>query len=309
MRTLCDCRRWCARRRGDGVWTGNHRRVEWPGRGYPGPGGSRCDGDRDRPQGAKRVTTDSDGRFAVPFLTPGAYTVRVELQGFKTVERNGIAVALGQTVNLPISLDVGAVSETVEVTASTPVIDMATTTSGASITSATLQQVPVGRTISDTLYLAPGVSSSGSAGSANPSISGGSGLDNQYVIDGVNVTNQGYGALGSYSIIFGSLGNATPFDFVDEVEVKTGGYDAEFGQATGGVVNVITKSGSNLLTRIAVRLRAPVGARRRSGRSIRAPTAACRPSGRRSTMAASRAAVRSSTTSCSSSAPSIRRAT
>jgi hypothetical protein len=61
----------------------------------------------------------------------------------------------------------------------------------------------------------------------------------------VNVTNQGYGARGSYSIIFGSLGNATPFDFMQEVQVKTGGYDAEFGQSMGGVVNVITKSGSN----------------------------------------------------------------
>jgi outer membrane receptor protein involved in Fe transport len=105
--------------------------------------------------------------------------------------------------------------------------------------------VPVGRNIGSTLYLAPGVSSSGTAGAANPSIAGGSGLDNQYVIDGVNVTNQGYGALGSYSIVFGSLGNATPFDFMQEVQVKTGGYDAEFGQSTGGVVNVITKSGSN----------------------------------------------------------------
>src|SRR5581483_8318440 len=70
--------------------------------------------------------------------------------------------------------------------------------------------------------------------------------ENQYVIDGVNVTNQGYGALGSYSIVFGSLGNATPFDFVQEVQVKTGGYEAEYGQSTGGVVNVVTKSGSNL---------------------------------------------------------------
>src|SRR5207237_4554532 len=97
----------------------------------------------------------------------------------------------------------------------------------------------------DTVSIAPGVSTGGSVGSANPSISGGSGLENEYVIDGVNVTNQGYGALGSYSIIFGSLGNATPFDFVKEVQVKTGGYEAEFGQATGGVVNVVTKSGSN----------------------------------------------------------------
>src|SRR5205823_6962413 len=121
----------------------------------------------------------------------------------------------------------------------------ATTTTGAVLSSEMFSQVPVGRRLSDTLYMAPGVQTGGSVGSANPSISGGSGLENQYVIDGVNVTNQGYGALGSYSIVFGSLGNATPFDFIQEVQVKTGGYQAEFGQSTGGVVNVITKSGTN----------------------------------------------------------------
>jgi hypothetical protein len=142
-------------------------------------------------------------------------------------------------------MDVGGLTETVQVTASTPVVNTASTTSGAVMSSDMLKDIPVGRRISDTLYRAPGVSSSGSAGRANPSISGGSGLDNQYVVDGVNITNQGYGALGSYSIIFGSLGNATPMDFVQEIQVKTGGYEAEFGQSTGGVVNVITKSGSN----------------------------------------------------------------
>ena len=63
----------------------------------------------------------------------------------------------------------------------------------------------------------------------------------------MNITNGGYGALGSYSIVFGSLGNGTPYDFMQEVQVKTGGYEAEFGQATGGVINVVTKSGSNAL--------------------------------------------------------------
>ena len=84
-------------------------------------------------------------------------------------------------------------------------------------------------------------------GRSNPSLSGSSGLDNLYVVDGVNVTNTGYGAIGSYSIVFGSLGNATPFDFIKEVQVKTGGYEAEFGQSMGGVVNVVTKSGTNTL--------------------------------------------------------------
>jgi hypothetical protein len=144
-------------------------------------------------------------------------------------------------------LQVGGLTETVQVTAAPDVISRGNTTTGAHITSEQLRNIPVGRTVSDVMYMAPGVSSSGTAGSANLSIGGGSGLDNQYVIDGVNVTNTGYGALGSYSIIFGSLGNATPFDFIQEVQVKTGGYGAEFGQATGGVINVVTKSGGNAL--------------------------------------------------------------
>jgi outer membrane receptor protein involved in Fe transport len=200
------------------------------------------------PQGAKTTVSDADGRFSLPFLTPGTYAVRAELQGFKAVERGAVNVSLGQAVDLTaLRMEVGGLTETIQVTAASPIVDTTTTTTGAVLDSEMLQRVPVGRRVSDTLYMAPGVSTSGSAGTANPSISGGSGLDNQYVVDGVNVTNQGYGALGSYSIIFGSLGNATPFDFVKEVQVKTGGYEAEFGQSTGGVVNVITKSGSNEL--------------------------------------------------------------
>jgi outer membrane receptor protein involved in Fe transport len=200
------------------------------------------------PRGAKTEVTDGEGRFSVPFLTPGTYSVRAELQGFKTVQQNSVIVALGQTANVPVTMQVGGLSETVQVTGVTDIVNPTTTTTGSNISSEMLNRVPVGRTISASTYLAPGVSSSGTAGEANPSISGGSGLDNHYVIDGVNVTNQGYGALGSYSIVFGSLGNATPFDFIQEVQVKTGGYGAEFGQATGGVVNVVTKSGSNNVT-------------------------------------------------------------
>jgi outer membrane receptor for ferrienterochelin and colicin len=171
--------------------------------------------------------------------------VRIELQGFTSFAREGVVVRLGQTVDIPATLIVGGLAESVEVGGTPDTINTRSTTTGANISSEQLQNIPIGRNVSQTLYLAPGVTSSGSAGVNNPSISGGSGLDNQYVIDGVNVTNQGHGAIGSYSIIFGSLGNATPFDFIQEVQVKTGGYEAEFGNATGGVVNVITKSGSN----------------------------------------------------------------
>ena len=199
------------------------------------------------PQGTQDTTTDTEGRFRVPFLTPGPYTVRATLDGFTPIEQTNVTIRLGQAVDLPLTMAVAGVTQTVEVRASAPLVDTSSTTTGANLTAELFQSVPVGRRLSDTLYLAPGVSSSGGAGEANPSMAGGSGLDNQYVIDGVNITNAGYGSLGSYSIVFGSLGNGTPFDFIQEVEVKTGGYEAEYGQSTGGVVNVITKSGSNEL--------------------------------------------------------------
>src|SRR5918999_6541996 len=198
-------------------------------------------------QGSRIAITDSEGRFTAPFLTPGTYAVRGELQGFKPHELQDVEVRLGQTTDVALTLTVETVTETIVVTGTAPVIDPTTTTTGVNLDIETLNQIPIGRRFSDTLFIAPGVSSGGGTGEANPSISGASGLENQYVVDGVNVTNTGYGALGSYSIVFGSLGNATPFDFIKEVQVKTGGYQAEFGQAMGGVVNVITKSGSNEL--------------------------------------------------------------
>jgi hypothetical protein len=198
-------------------------------------------------QGMKTAVSDADGRFTIPFLTPGAYGVHVELQGFKPIDRGDVLVRLGQSIDLMFNMQVGGVTETVQVSATAPAIDTTSTTIGASFDSTTLSRLPVGRRFSDTLYLAPGVSTGGNVGAANPSVGGSSGLENQYVVDGVNITNGGYGALGSYSIVFGSLGNGTPYDFMQEVQVKTGGYEAEFGQATGGVINVVTKSGSNLL--------------------------------------------------------------
>ena len=199
------------------------------------------------PQGPRTFTTDADGGFFAPYLTPGAYEIKVELQGFRTLDRQNIDVRLGQRVELTLPLQVGSLSESVNVSGSAPVVDTSSTTTGTVLDSEMLQRIPIGRRFSDTLYIAPGVSSGGQVGEANPSMSGGSGLENQYVVDGVNITNAGYGALGSYSIVFGSLGNGVPFDFVEQTQVKTGGYQAEFGQSTGGVVNVVTKSGTNTL--------------------------------------------------------------
>jgi hypothetical protein len=211
-------------------------------------------------QGARSFVTDAQGQFLAPFLTPGTHTVRVELAGFRPVEVGNVNVVLSQRATLqPLVLRVGEVTETVEVVGAPPAVDTTTTTVGATISSDFLETVPVSRQLSDTLYIAPGVTGSGRAGDANPSISGASGLENQYVIDGVNVTDSGYGALGSYSIIFGSLGTGVPFDFIQEVRVKTGGYEAEFGQATGGVVQAVTKSGGNQFRGTAFAYTQPAG--------------------------------------------------
>ena len=196
-------------------------------------------------QGARSFVTDGEGLFRAPFLVPGAYDVRAELQGFKAVEQKAVPVSLGQTTSITLKLEVGGITETVSVVGTSTIVNTSSTTTGAVLSSEMLATIPVGRRFTDTLYLAPGVSSGGSVGRANPSVSGGSGLDNLYVVDGVNVTNTGYGAVGSYSIIFGSLGTATPFDFIKEIQIKTGGYEAEYGQSMGGVVNVVTKSGTN----------------------------------------------------------------
>ena len=95
------------------------------------------------------------------------------------------------------------------------------------------------------MAMAPGVSDSVGAGAANPSINGASGLENEYIINGANTTDPGFGGFGTYSRAYGPLGNGINFDFVQEVQVQTGGFEAQYGQALGGIINVVTKSGTN----------------------------------------------------------------
>ena len=133
------------------------------------------------PQGAKTVVTDAEGRFSAPLLVPGTYIVKAELVGFKTVQQSNVLVRLGQSIEVNLKMDVGGVAETIEVNATSPIIDTRSTTVGAVLDSETLANIPIGRRFSDTLYIAPGVTSSGSAGRSNPSMAGGSGLDNAYV--------------------------------------------------------------------------------------------------------------------------------
>jgi len=155
-------------------------------------------------QGTKVFTTDAEGRFVAPFLVPGPHTLRVRMEGFQAVER-AVDVRLGQRVDVNLMLTV-ALTDSVEVLASAPVVDITSTTAGATMDGQRLSQIPLGRTFTDVLYAAPGVSSGGGVGDANASIAGASGLENMYSVDGVNITNTGFGGVGSYSgTILGAL--------------------------------------------------------------------------------------------------------
>jgi hypothetical protein len=168
--------------------------------------------------------------------------------GFTTGKVGGLNVSLNQRATADLTLQVATTSQTVDVVSGgTDTIDLSSTTVGANLNETLYKNVAAGRNISSIINFAPGVTASQGAGFANPSINGASGLENEYIINGSDVTDSGYGGFGTYSPIFGSLGSGVNFDFIQEVQVKTGGFEAQYGQALGGVVNVITKSGSNTL--------------------------------------------------------------
>jgi carboxypeptidase family protein len=192
--------------------------------------------------------TDSQGRFVIPNLPPGTYKVRAEAPGKAAVIQEPIVVSINSRSRVDFTL-VGGQTETVTVTAEAPIVDTKSVTTGGNFkVDDFIEQLPVGRNLAATLTLAPGVESGGGTGAGNYSMSGSSGLENSYVVDGVNITNTGYGGIGSYNIIYGSLGTGVTYDFLEEVQVKTGGIDVEFGQATGGVVNTVVKAGTNDLS-------------------------------------------------------------
>lgn len=192
--------------------------------------------------------TGTDGRYTLSLLPPGACDVRVEKEGYTTVVQKNIAVAATGRVVLPFVLNVGKVEE-VTVSAEAPLIDPKSTTTGAVFRPGDFQEyLPVQHNFTQSFALAPGVVSGLGTGAGNYSISGSSGLENSYIVDGVNITNTGYGGVGSYNIVYGSLGSGVTYDFLEEIQVKTGGIDVEYGQATGGVVNTVVKSGTNDLS-------------------------------------------------------------
>ncbi len=195
------------------------------------------------PIGERVVVTNSGGGYDVANLIPGKYTVKASLAGFKTASVSDVTVYVGKATSVRLTLSTGDVSETIEVVGGAVEIDTSNTAVGANINSQVFQNLPIQRRVDNLFYLAPGVTESQAGGRANPSISGGSALDNLYVADGVNITDSSFGGLGVFSRSYGTMGVGINSSYIEEVQVKTGGFEPQYGQSQGGIVNIITKSG------------------------------------------------------------------
>lgn len=191
-----------------------------------------------RPQSA---TTNESGFYRIPNLPPGRYTVTVEAaKGFAKFEQQNVEVNLSRTSTVEIQLQPQAATATVEVSAGAgAVIDTTTNTTGVNVSTELFSNLPTQRTVQSLYTIAPTVARSGlrdaSGRDRDPSVAGSSGPENNYILDGITVTDPA----------FGGSGANLPFEFVQEVEIKTGAFSAEYGKSTGGIFNVITKSGGN----------------------------------------------------------------
>ena len=123
--------------------------------------------------------------------------------------------------------------------------DQQSTAVGQSLNDQLFHNIPVQRSVSSLFYLSPGAADSINGGRDNPSIAGASGLDNLYVADGVNITDSAFGGIGTFNRSYGALGTGINTSFIKEVQVKTGGFEPQYGQSQGGIINITTQSGSN----------------------------------------------------------------
>ena len=193
--------------------------------------------------GTMTGVTDQQGLYRFPSLTPGTYTVKVELQGFQSVERHDVAVQVGQTTPVDLTLKVGTLSETVTVSGESPTVDTTSATVNVTLSAALLQATPGGRDIwALTEYKVPGLVMS------RPDVGGTSGglqgvytargttsAQNSQYLNGVNV--------GDPSAI-GAAGFYYDFDAFDEIQVSVGAHDITV-PTSGVFLNMVTKSGSD----------------------------------------------------------------
>jgi hypothetical protein len=191
--------------------------------------------------GLTRVgVTDGSGEFRLPSLPPGRYSVSTELSGFSTEARPDIVLIIDQTAIINFSLKPAALSETVTVTGESPIVDVTRSDVSTSVSSQQIQDLPVAsRRWIDLAMLTPGTSQDNIRGQfyrGNVNVgAGGREYSNGFVVDGVNNT---WAEMGEPRQNFA-------MDAIQEFKVSTSNYKAEYGLATGGLVSVVTKSGTN----------------------------------------------------------------
>ncbi|HYT75881.1 MAG TPA: TonB-dependent receptor [Vicinamibacterales bacterium] len=179
------------------------------------------------------AVSDSSGIYRFPSLLPGTYTATANLSGFSAGKVQNVLVELGQVKKVDFALAVAGVSENVKVTAEAPLVDVKQSTKATNISAERIDLVPHNRDFTSMVTQAPGANQENKSNGI--SIDGASAAENRYVIDGVETT----------SIFNGLSAKPVLSDFIQEIQVKSSGYPAEFGGSTGAVINVITKSGTN----------------------------------------------------------------
>jgi len=187
---------------------------------------------------SQTTTTDGSGLYRFNQVPPGKYSVAVAaISGFQGYTRENVDVNLDRTSTVNVTMMAGT-SATVDVVATSD-IDQTSNTTGSNVSTDQFSNFPTARTVQSLYTIAPTVARSGlrdaSGRDRDPSVAGSSGPENNYILDGVNTTDPA----------FGGSGANLPFEFVQEVQVKTGAFGAEYGRSTGGIFNVITKSGGN----------------------------------------------------------------
>lgn len=185
----------------------------------------------------RRAESGVRGEFALPGLAPGEYQLAVEKQGFQRVEDKGIVLQVDQTLRLELRLEVGAVTQSVEVTAPLPPLNTENAGKGDVIVRQEMAEMPLeGRNFEDLAFLVPGVARKGQSGQGSGMSINGARADNtNFYMDGFN----------NRSSFNGAAQVSPPLDAIEEFKMQTSGYSAEYGQLAGGVMNVVLRSGGN----------------------------------------------------------------
>jgi len=178
--------------------------------------------------------TRSDGTYSAFEIEPGRYSVTFQKQGFGLYEVPDVIVLVGRTANVSAQMKLGSVDQKVEVVETAPLIDTTSTMIATNVTAEEIEHLPKPRTFQAIANFSPSVNTGVIEGGFQ--VNGASAAENAYYIDGV-ATN---------SVVDGSARQSATFDYIQEVQVKTTGLDAEFGGALGGVVSAVTKSGGNV---------------------------------------------------------------